>query len=205
MNPSSPMPLAAAVALVRADRGPDDVVVSSMGSAREWMALGPLHDLDLVLVPSAMGHATSMGLGLAIAQPTRRVIVLSGDGSLLMNLGTLVSISAQAPANLVVIVFVNGVYEVTGAQATPGARGARANTDPVDYAAMARACGIRSVFHWSALDSWHTGFAQAMRATGPTLVVLDVAPVPDAVGPRSPGPTSERGPRFMKALSKRRA
>jgi phosphonopyruvate decarboxylase len=110
------MPLTGAVAVVRQRRGPEDIVVSSMGNARAWMALGPLHELDLVLVPSAMGHATSMGLGLALAQPARRVIVLSGDGSLLMNLGSLVTIAAEAPANLVVVVFVNGVYEVTGAQ-----------------------------------------------------------------------------------------
>jgi phosphonopyruvate decarboxylase len=120
-----------AVAVLRDARGPRDIVVPSMGSAREWMALGPLHDLDFVYVPSAMGHATSVGLGLALAQPDRRVIVLSGDGSLLMNLGTLVTISAQSPKNLVLVVFVNGVYEVTGAQATPG-------SGTVDYVAMAK-------------------------------------------------------------------
>lgn len=200
MSAPSGMPLTAAVALVRDQRGPDDVVVSSMGSAREWMALGPLHALDLVLVPSAMGHATSMGLGLALAQPRRRVLVLSGDGSLLMNLGTLVTISAHAPANLVVVVFVNGIYEVTGAQATPGAQGARAGADAVDFVAMARACGLRSVFRFSTQALWQEGIHDALNATGPTLVVLDVAPVPNAVGPRSPGPTSERGPRFMQAL-----
>jgi thiamine pyrophosphate-dependent acetolactate synthase large subunit-like protein len=164
------------------------------------MALGPQHDLDLVLVPSAMGHATSMGLGLALAQPSRRVIVLSGDGSLLMNLGTLVTISAQAPANLVIVVFDNGAYEVTGAQATPGSPSARARGDAVDYAALARASGLRSVFRWSTLDAWRNGIDEAFRATGPALVVLDVATVPGAIGPRSPGPTSERGPRFMAAL-----
>lgn len=197
------MPATEAVALVRERRGPADVVVTSMGSAREWMALGPLHDLDLVLVPSAMGHATSMGLGLALAQPARRVIVLSGDGSLLMNLGTLISISAAAPANLLVVVLANGVYEVTGAQATPGAPAARAQGDAVDYAAMARACGLRSVFHWSTLEEWHAGIGRAMADAGPTLVVLDVAPVPGAVGPRSPGPAAARAARFMQALGAR--
>ncbi len=59
------MPVTPAVALVRSTRRDGDVVVSSMGTAREWMALGPLHPRDLVLVPSAMGHATSIGLGLA--------------------------------------------------------------------------------------------------------------------------------------------
>src|SRR5688500_5155585 len=184
-----------AVTVLRDARGPRDIVVPSMGSAREWMAIGPLPDLDFVYVPSAMGHATSLGLGLALAQPDRRVIVLSGDGSLLMNLGSLVTISAQSPANLVMVVFVNAVYEVTGAQATPS----NANA-PVDYVAMARASGISSVFSWSTLEDWRRGVGEALGAGGPTVVVLDVAPVPGAVGPRSPGPTGPRVERFMSAL-----
>ena len=189
------MPLRDAVSVLRDARGPTDIVIPSMGSAREWMALGPAHDLDLVLVPSAMGHATSVGLGLALAQPGRRVIVLSGDGSLLMNLGSLVTISAQRPQNLVVVVFVNGVYEVTGAQATPGPFGA-----VIDYVAIARASGIASTFRWSSLDDWRAGVGAALGADGPTVVVLDVAPVPGAVGPRSPGPAGERAQRFMREI-----
>lgn len=189
-----------AVAVVREARGPRDIVVPSMGSAREWMALGPTSDLDVVLVPSAMGHATSVGLGLALAQSARQVIVLSGDGSLLMNLGTLVTISAQAPPNLLVIVFVNGVYEVTGAQVTPGAASGRANADSLDFGEIATSCGIRSVFRFSTLDQWRNGIHDALSATGPTFVTLDVLPVPGAVGPTSPGPTRERAQRFMSAL-----
>lgn len=184
-----------AVMVLRDARGPGDIVIPSMGSAREWMALGPLHDLDFVLVPSAMGHATSVGLGLALAQPDRQVLVLSGDGSLLMNLGSLVTVSAQSPPNLVIVVFVNGVYEVTGAQVTP-----RSARTPVDYVAMARASGIKSVFRWSSLDDWRRGVREALGADGPTVVVLDVAPVPGVVGPRSPGATGPRVERFMSAV-----
>jgi sulfopyruvate decarboxylase subunit beta len=190
------MPMREAVAVLRDARGPNDIVIPSMGSAREWMALGPVHDLDFILVPSAMGHATSVGLGLALAQPDRRVIVLSGDGSLLMNLGSLVTISAESPPNLVIVVFVNGVYEVTGAQVTPGPEGVA-----VDYAAFAKASGIKSVFRWSSLDDWRSGIDSALGAIGPTLVVLDVAPVPGAVGPRSPGPTGPRVQVFRQALA----
>src|SRR5687767_5331036 len=189
------MPMREAVATLRDARGPKDIVIPSMGSAREWMALGPVHDLDFVLVPSAMGHATSVGLGLALAQPDRRVIVLSGDGSLLMNLGSLVTVNAQSPTNLVIVVFVNEVYEVTGAQVTP-----RNASTPVDYVAMARASGITSVFRWSSLEEWRRGVGEALGSDGPTVVVLDVAPVPGAVGPRSPGPTGPRVERFMSAL-----
>ena len=194
------MPVTPAVALVHSTRRDDDVVISAMGAAREWMALGPLHPRDLVLVPSAMGHATSIGLGLALAQPTRRVIVLAGDGALLMNLGTLVTISAHAPANLVVVLYDNGVYEVTGAQPTPGSPAGRAHGDAIDFAAVARACGLPSVFRWSTLEDWQHGIGDAFAAQGPTLVVLDVAPVPGGAGPRSPGPAPERARRFMAAL-----
>jgi phosphonopyruvate decarboxylase len=196
------MPVTEAVALVHATRRDDDVVVSSMGNAREWMALGPLHAHDLVLVPSAMGHATSIGLGLALAQPERRIIVQSGDGSLLMNLGSLVTIAAHAPANLIVVVYDNGVYEVTGAQPTPGTPAGRAHGDAVDFVAIARACGIRSVFKWSALDDWQRGIQEAFAAPGPTLVVLDVDPVFGRPGPKSPGPAGERAQRFMDALQR---
>lgn len=191
------LPMRDAVAILRGVRGPTDIVIPSMGSAREWMALGPTHDLDFILVPSAMGHATSVGLGLALAKPDRRVMVLSGDGSLLMNLGSLVTISAQSPKNLVIVVFVNGVYEVTGAQVTP-----RPESVSVDYVAIARASGITSVFSWSSLEDLRSGIRTALGADGPTLVVLDVAPVPGAVGPRSPGPTGPRVERFMRSVQK---
>lgn len=198
---SARMDLRDAVAVLRDARGPRDIVVPSMGSAREWMALGPTHDLDLVLVPSAMGHATSVGLGLALAQPARRVIVLSGDGSLLMNLGSLVTISAAAPPNLVVVVFVNDAYEVTGGQVTPGAAQGRAQGDRVDLGAVARACGITSTFHFDTLEAWRAGTEAALAAGGPTVITLGVEPVPGAVGPRSPGPTRERSRGFMQALA----
>lgn len=195
MNAPQRMPLTEAVAVVRELRRDDDVVISSMGNAREWMAMGPLHPRDFVLVPSAMGHATSLGIGLALAQPQRRIIVLSGDGSLLMNLGTLVTMSAYAPANLVVVVFDNGVYEVTGAQPTPATVGAH-----LDFTTIARGCGLRSIHRWSSLDDWQRGARGALGAIGPTLVVLDVAPKIGAGGPRSPGPTAQRARQFMEAL-----
>src|SRR5512140_1276823 len=62
------MDLTSAIKTVRSLRRPEDVVITTMGSAREWMALG-MEPRDLVFVPSAMGHATSMGLGLALARP----------------------------------------------------------------------------------------------------------------------------------------
>jgi thiamine pyrophosphate-dependent acetolactate synthase large subunit-like protein len=183
----------AALEVLRAHRRPSDVVITSMGTAREWMAMGPLDPLDFVFVPSSMGEAPPLGLGIALAQPGRRVIACNGDGSTLINLGSLVTIASEAPPNLVVVIFDNGVYEVTGAQPVPGAR-------IVDYAAIARASGIRSVARFDSLDSWRDGAAAALGLAGPVCIVLDVAPVPGAVGPKSPGKTVVRGPAFMEAL-----
>jgi sulfopyruvate decarboxylase subunit beta len=192
------MQLTAAVAVVRDARAASDIVISSMGTAREWMAMGPLHPLDFVYVPSAMGHAASLGLGLALAQPERRVIVLMGDGSLLMNLGALATVAAERPGNLVVIVFDNGVYEITGAQPTPATAGVEQSR--VDFATVARGCGIARVHAFNDDDGWRSGIGELLSAQGPSIAVLDVAPVRDAVGPKSPGPTSQRGPAFMAAL-----
>ena len=186
------MELRPALEVIRSLRESSDVVITSMGSAREWMAMGPLDPLDFIYVPSSMGEAPSLGLGIALAQPSRRVFACSGDGSLLMNLGALVTIAAQAPKNLVVIVFDNGVYEVTGAQPVPGRS--------VDYPAIARASGFSSVFAFGTIADWRAGAAGATGAAGPVCIVLSVAPVPGAVGPKSPGPTAQRAPAFAAAL-----
>jgi phosphonopyruvate decarboxylase len=195
---SGRMNMRLAVAAVHAARSGDDVVISSMGTAREWMAMGPLHPRDFVYVPSAMGHGTSLGLGLALAQPKRRIIAMVGDGSLLMNLGSLATIAAQRPENLVTLVFDNGVYEITGAQPTPATVGAERSR--VDFVAAARACGIAAVHFFDEIDAWRAGIDGVLAARGPTVAVLAVAPVPGAMGPKSPGPTSGRGTAFMAAL-----
>ena len=195
------MPLVEALRALHAARGPGDVVISAMGAAREWMALGPLHPLDWVFVPSSMGQATSLGLGLALAQPERRVIVLNGDGGMLMNLGSLVTISASAPPNLVILLLDNGVYEITGAQPTPSAPAGRVAGDAIDFAALARASGLPSVTRFRTLEAWRAGMGDILSATGPSFALLDVAPVPDAPGPRSPGPAPVRARRFKAALA----
>ena len=83
----------------------------------------------------AMGQAAMMGLGLALAQPSRRVLVITGDGEMLMGLGSLATIGVQQPANLSIVVIDNERYGETGMQATHTAHG-------VDLAAVARACRL---------------------------------------------------------------
>lgn len=188
-----------ALAAVRRVRGPDDIVITTMAASRAWME-GGTQPLDFTFVPSCMGHATSLGLGLALAQPKRRVVVCNGDGSMLMNLGSLVTITAESPPNLVVIVLDNGVYEVTGAQPTPGSAAGRSLGRPVDFAAIARGAGFASVFHYSVAEEWATNADQALSAKGPVFIWLDVRAVPGRAGPRSPGPAAERAQAFMRAL-----
>lgn len=182
--------LDAALDGVRRHRRDGDIVVTTMASAKVWMQQ-PLAPLDFVFVPSCMGHATSLGLGLALAQPQRRVIVCNGDGSMLMNLGSLVTIAAAHPANLCVLVMDNGVYEITGAQPLPRR---------ADIAAIARASGIQNVHEVTTIDEWQDMSHAILHGPGPVLAVLGIGAVPDRGGPRSPGPARERARAFSEAL-----
>jgi sulfopyruvate decarboxylase subunit beta len=181
-----------ALSAVHRIRRGEDVVITTMAAARAWMELGGgPHPLDLVFVPSSMSQATSFGLGIALAQPARRVIVFNGDGSMLMNLGSLVTIAAQAPPNLVVILLDNGVYEVTGAQPVPGR---------VDFIAMARASGFSNTHQYRTLPEWTANVDRVLGGPGPVFARLDIQPVVGRAGPRSPGPAAPRAKAFMAAL-----
>jgi thiamine pyrophosphate-dependent acetolactate synthase large subunit-like protein len=92
----------------------------------------------------AMGQAAMMGLGLALAQPKRRVLVITGDGEALMGIGALATIGVQKPANLTVVVIDNERFGETGMQETHTAHG-------VDLAGVARACGFR-IFEYENLE-----------------------------------------------------
>jgi phosphonopyruvate decarboxylase len=180
-----------ALAVVHGARGERDIVITTMMPARDWMTM-PQSPLDMVLVPSAMSHATSMGLGLALAQPDRNVIVCNGDGSMLMNLGSLVSIAGAGVGNIMVIVFANGTYEVTGSQPIPG--------ENVDYMAFASGARFAQVAQFWSLESWRGSFPKLVAAGGPTFVVLHVESVVGQPGPKSPGPAGERAKRFREAV-----
>lgn len=192
------MSLPDALRALHAVRG-DAIVVTTMGTAREWMLFEP-HPLDFVFVPSSMGQATSLGLGLALAQPSRKVVVCNGDGSMLMNLGSLMTIAAQHPPNLTVLVFDNGRYEVTGGQPTAANPAIRAGRIDADLPTIARACGFSSVYEFHDLDAWKSAARAVIDAPGPTFARFAVAPIPGAVGPRSPGPAAERAQAFGQAL-----
>lgn len=191
--------LTAALDALKNARTDDEIVITLMGTAREWLKMGP-QPLDFLLVPSSMGQGTSLGLGLALSQPERNVIVCNGDGSMLMNLGSLVTITSQAPPNLTVLAFDNGAYEVTGGQATPGAAPVRADGRDVDFAEMARACGFSSVHVLDDLETWQRSVRQIIDEPGPTFVWLKITADSHAGGPGFPGPCPKRAADFRAAL-----
>ena len=115
----------------------------------------------------SMGLASSVGLGLAIAQPARQVFVIDGDGSLLMNLGSLATIGWTRPANLVVVVLDNERYATTGGQETATAHGA-------DLEAAAQAVGITSASTARSLDALIGALRHAATVAGPSVIVVKV-------------------------------
>ena len=195
-NPSR-MPLPEALQVLQA-HSQDSVVISTMGAAREWAKLEP-SPLDFVYVPSSMGQGPPLGLGIALAQPDQRVIVVNGDGCLLMNLGCLVTITAQAPRNFTLIIIDNGVYEVTGNQATIGSAAKRSSKQSVDYVALARATGFEEVYEFDDVESWRYE-QEIMHDEGPICIVLKTANRTEDVGARSPGPAPQRAQGLREAL-----
>jgi sulfopyruvate decarboxylase subunit beta len=197
MNGETQIPLVAALKVL-AELRRDEVVITTMGAAREWPKLSH-HPLDLHYIPSAMGQAPALGLGLALAQPDREIIVLNGDGCQLMNLGVLVTIIASGATNLTLIVLDNGIYEVTGGQQTAAA----ASPSGVDYTGFARAAGFSSVSSLVELSAWQAAAADVLRQPGPRFVVLKTAPVGPSYHLESPGPLAERLAKFQQALAAR--
>ncbi len=144
----------------------DDIVVAVYQTNFDWMVLNP-RPLNYVAV-GAMGQASSHGLGLALANPNRRVLVFDGDGSLLMNLGSLVTIAGASVTNLYHFVFVNECYEVNGAQPLPA--------NDIDFAGFARAAGYRSSQGFVKLDEFSEALPSLLSKEGPQFAALSISP-----------------------------
>ena len=141
------------------------IVVSTYTSAFEWRRVDP-SPLNFVSV-GAMGQASSHALGLAIGLPHEKIIVLDGDGSLLMNLSTLTTIANAAPKNLVHFVDENGSYEANGGHPIPG-RGR------VDFAGMARAAGYAAASTFEGLNRFAADLPKILAMDGPVFACLKV-------------------------------
>ncbi len=197
MSDTPAISLAEALEVIHRQRR-EAVVITTMGAAREWPQLEP-HPKDFVYMPSSMGQGPPLGLGIAIAQPEQRVIVVNGDGCLLMNLGCLITITAQAPKNFTLIIIDNGVYEVTGGQTTIANALRRADDRSIDFQAMARASGFEHVYEFDDIESWRYEH-EVMHDEGPICIVLKTTVKTEDAGARSPGPAPGRAEALRKIL-----
>jgi len=142
-----------------------------------------------------MGLACPIALGVALAQPHRHVIALEGDGSLLMQLGCLATIAMLKPSNLTIVVMDNGIYQITGSQATATRHGA-------DLVAIARGAGIANSA-WAADETMFEELVTRALAGGPSMIAVRIDEQP-GVG------ATERDPvviceRFMRGLGVKRS
>jgi phosphonopyruvate decarboxylase len=147
----------------------DDIVVAVYGTAVDWHALRP-HPLNYFSV-GAMGLTAAHGLGLALGRPDKRVIVIDGDGSLTMSLGSLVTVAGVAPKNFVHILWENGVYQANGGHPLP-AQGV------TDYAALALAAGYRAAHRFDSAANLAQQIGSILAEEGPVFVGLKIAPQP---------------------------
>lgn len=167
------------------------IVVTTMTSVGIWPSLSDT-PLDFSYIPSAMGHGPAVGLGLALAQPERGVIVINGDGCTLMNLGCLVTL-AHHRANVFLLVMDNALYEVTGGQPVAGA-------GRTDFAGLGRAAGIERVCTFEMRDAWEAGAAEALGGIGPALIWLKLEGRLGQKTPKAPRPIAEQISRLQQAL-----
>ncbi len=168
------------------------IVITTMASVAIWPELSDT-PLDFAYMPSAMGQGPTLGLGLALSHPERGVIVVNGDGSMLMNLGCLATL-AQRPAPLYLIIMDNEIYEITGGQPTAAAGRA-------DYAGLARAAGIGRVYAFDSESAWKADAAEALTGPGPVVIWLKVEGKLGQATPKPPRSMAEQITRLRQALT----
>jgi sulfopyruvate decarboxylase subunit beta len=150
---------------VLAKHYPDGIVVPVYQSAFDWMVIRP-HPLNY-LCTGAMGQASSHALGLALGAPNEKIVVLDGDGSLLMNLGSLVTIGKVAPSNFVHFVCHNGIYEVNGEFPLP-------INEKMNFEGIAREAGYAKTWTFDDIDSLDAAMDEILNTEGPVFVCLRV-------------------------------
>ena len=145
----------------------DAIVVGGLGASTYDIAAAGDHDRNLYLW-GAMGGAVMIGLGMALAQPKLPVVVITGDGEMLMGMGSLATVGLQKPGNLTIIVLDNEVYGETGGQASHTAGTA-------DLVGIARACGISDVRTIATMADIGT-FASSMQdvSNGPRFASIKI-------------------------------
>ena len=160
---------------VLADTLPEHaLVVTSLGNASYLWAVMH-HAPENFYFEDAMGLALPLALGLAIAQPTRPVVVVEGDGALLMHMGALVTVGAVAARNLTVLLIQNGVHAASGGQALTNAN--------LDLAQLARSAGIARAENIGTPQAFASAMGPAANGDGARVLVLSAKPDPEVVRP----------------------
>ncbi len=152
---------------VLARRRQNQIVVGTMTANGVWRQKSP-HDLNLACI-GFMGGASTLALGVALAQPERDVWVIDGDGSLMMQLGSLGTIAGAAPTNYLHIVIHNGVYETSGSQPLP-------SQQQVDFAHMAAGAGYAQTASFGDAEEFDAALDELIAAPGPTLIQIYTRP-----------------------------
>jgi len=168
----------------------EEAVIGGIGNSNFDLWMADQRPQNFYMLGS-MGLTIPIALGAAIAQPQRHVVALEGDGSLLMMLGCLATVAAQAPKNLTMVIWDNGMYQITGSQPTASAGSA-------DLVGIARASGIeRSA--WAADEAdFERLFTAALTEGGPTLIAARIDGAP-GVGATDRDPVAIRA-RFMAGM-----
>jgi thiamine pyrophosphate-dependent acetolactate synthase large subunit-like protein len=171
----------------------EEAVVAGIGNANFDLWASGLRAQNFYMLGS-MGLAIPIALGVAIAQPRRHVIALEGDGSLLMQLGCLATVAARAPKNLTIVLWDNGMYQITGGQPT-------VSGETADLVAIARAAGIANSAWAADEDDFDRLVASALKG-GPSLIGARIDDRP-AVATTDRDPVQIRE-RFMRGLGVRK-
>jgi thiamine pyrophosphate-dependent acetolactate synthase large subunit-like protein len=153
---------------VFAEHRGDAIVVPGRGG-RHWVKLTKRETLDVPLGDPAMGGHAGFALGLALAQPQRRVVLFDSEGDILMSLGMLATIAEQAPGNFYHFVLDNECYATTGGQPVPNAKA-------VAYDLLARGAGYPSAFAFTELAEFSQNLPRILVQSGPVFVALKVLP-----------------------------
>ena len=149
-----------------AHRG-DAIVISGRGG-KHWMEISDTV-MDLPLGDPAMGGHSGFGLGLALAQPAKKVVLFDSEGDILMSMGQLATIAEQAPANFYHFILDNEVYATTGGQPVPNAKN-------VDYAMIAKGTGYPRAFNFSELEDFTKALPGILSQPGPVFIACKVWP-----------------------------
>jgi len=158
----------AEVLKVFAEHRGDAIVVPGRGG-RHWVKLSAHETLDVPVGDPAMGGHAGFALGLALAQPDRKVVLFDSEGDILMSLGMLATIAEQAPANFYHFLLDNEVYATTGGQPVPNAKN-------VAYEVLARGAGYPRAFAFTEVAEFARGLPGILGEAGPVFVALKVLP-----------------------------